>query len=115
MRSALGLAAGVGLCAVLGGCVGSTRYINKNGGAPWYTVTMVNNCSRFTARLYIDEEARNRHKIDVKPHSVGSKPRDMRLPAGVHAYYIEFHEFDEIKIRQGTFTIRREGQRLEMC
>lgn len=93
----------------------SGRYINKNGGAPQYSVTMVNNCSRFTARLYIDEEWRNRHKIDVKPHPVGTKPRTMRLPAGRHAYYIEFHEFEEIKIRQGTFTVVREGQRLEMC
>jgi hypothetical protein len=101
------------LCAAT--ACASGRYINKNGGAPIYDVTMVNNCSRFTARLYIDEEYRNRRKIDVKPHPVGSKPRTMRLPAGVHSYYIEFHEFEEIKIRQGTFTIRRDGQVLEMC
>lgn len=106
---------GAVLLTALAGCFASSRYINKNGGAPIYSVTMVNNCSRFTARLYIDEEWRNRHKIDVKPHYVGSKPRTMRLPAGRHAYYIEFHEFEEIKIRQGSFRVQRDGQVLEMC
>ena len=109
------VAGGAVLLAAMTGCFGGTRYINKNGGAPLYSVTMVNNCSRFTARLYIDDEYRNRHKIDVKPHPVGSKPRTMRLPAGTHAYYIEFHEFEEIKIRQGTFRVQRDGQVLEMC
>lgn len=95
------------------GCFSSGRYLYGRGG-PEYDVTIVNNCSRFTARLYLDDEYRNRQKIDVKPRPVGSKPRSMRLPAGRHTYHVEFNEFDAIKIHEGSFVVRGPS-RFEMC
>lgn len=83
----------------------SNRYVRGHGSAPEYDVTIVNNCSRFTARLYLDDEYRNRHKIDVRSRPVGTKPRTMRLPAGRHTYHVEFHEFDNIKLHEGSFVV----------
>lgn len=94
-------------------CFSSGRYLYGRGG-PEYDVIIVNNCSRFTAQLYLDDEYRNRQKIDVKVRSVGSKPRTMRLPAGRHTYHAEFREFDNIKVREGSFVVRGPA-RYEMC
>ena len=95
------------------GCMSSGRYLYGRGG-PEYDVTIVNNCSRFTAQLYLDDEYRNRNKIDVKVRAIGSKPRTMRLPAGRHTYHVEFKEWDAIKIHEGSFVVRG-PQRIAMC
>ena len=91
----------------------SNRYLRGRGG-PEFDVTIVNNCSRFTARLYLDDEYRNRMKIDVRSRGIGSTPRTFRLPAGPHTYHAEFHEFDNIKIREGSFVVRGPS-RFSMC
>lgn len=104
MHSVRGVLGGVVLVLLASACA-SNRYVSKNGGAPQFEIRVVNNCSRFTGRLYIDDEYRNKHKIDVKPRSVGSRPRTMRLPAGPHRYYVEFREFDVIKYHEGTFNV----------
>ena len=105
MRTSRELLIAMVLVTTVSACA-SNRYVSKNGGAPEYEIRVVNNCSRFTGRLYIDEEYRNKHKIDVKPRSVGTKPRAMRLPAGFHRYYVEFREFEGIRYHEGSFTVR---------
>lgn len=92
------------LCLVVTAC-SSNRYLHGRGG-PEYDVTIVNNCSVYTARLYLDDEYRNRRKIDVRWHGIGTKPRTMRLPAGPHTYHAEFHELENIKVREGSFVVR---------
>jgi hypothetical protein len=100
--------------AMLGAACGSNRYIAKNGGAPLYEVSFINTCSRFTGRLYLDEERQNRRKIDVKARAVGSRPYTMRLAAGPHRYYVEFREFEETKFKEGTFVVTG-PTRFSMC
>lgn len=104
MHSVRGGLSGVALVLLASACA-SNRYVSKNGGAPQVEIRVVNNCSGITGRLYIDDEYRNKHKIDVKPRSVGSRPRTMRLPAGPHRYHVEFREFDVIKYHEGTFNV----------
>ncbi len=95
-------------------CV-SNHYVKKNGGAPQYDVIFVNNCSRATGVLYLDDEYRNRRKIDVKArHLIAGRPRTFRIPGGPHTYHVEFNEVDGIRVMEGSFVVES-ASRLRMC
>jgi hypothetical protein len=113
MRQSRVVLVGLALLIFASACA-SNRYVHKNGGAPLHEVRFVNTCSRFTGRLYIDDEYRNKHKIDVKSRAIGSRPYTMRLAAGSHRFYVEFREFESIKFKEGTFLVRGPSI-FEMC
>ena len=96
------------------GCV-SNHYVKKNGGAPQYDVIFLNNCSRATGVLYLDDEYRNRRKIDVKARRlVADQPRTFRIPGGRHTYHVEFSEVGGTRVMEGSFVVES-ASRLRMC
>jgi hypothetical protein len=84
----------------------SNRYVSKNRGAPEYDVTIVNNCTRLTVKLWFDNEYRSRHKIDVRARRIAGRPETYRLPAGKHSYHLEWDDVSAIRVREGTFVVQ---------
>jgi hypothetical protein len=94
------------LLPLLSGCVTTNHYVKKNRGAPEYEIRIVNNCSPATAVLYLDDEYRNRRKIDVKARRIAANsPRTFRIPGGPHTYHVEFNELNGIRVREGSFVV----------
>lgn len=102
----------VALLFVANSCA-SNRYVTNRDGR-MFDVTLVNTCTRYIVRVYIDDEWQNRRKIDVKPRAVGSQPRTFQIPEGRHFYHAEWNDDTEIQIREGSFTVTRAG-RMQIC
>lgn len=96
----------------LGAC-GANRYVN-NRGSTEYAVTIVNNCSRYTVQIWIDDEWSNRRKIFVPNRYIGSRPQTFSLPGGRHFYHLEFTDGDGKRIHEGSFTVSGNA-RFSMC
>ena len=111
MRAILALAL---LLTTASGCV-SNHYVRKNGGAPLYEVRIINNCSAATGVMYLDDEYRNRRKIDVKPRRIiANRPQTYRIPGGRHTYRVEFDEVASTRVMEGAFIVE-ESSILRLC
>ena len=74
----------------------------------------MNRCSPLTVRVWIDDEWRNRRKIDVKARSVGTRPQTFPIPEGRHFYHAEWGTSSGMEIREGSFTVTGPG-RMRIC
>jgi len=91
----------------------SNRYVANRDGRI-YDVTLVNSCSPYTVRVWIDDEWSNRRKIDVKPRTVGTRPQTFPIPEGRHFYHAEWGVPGGTQINEGSFMVTGPG-RMRIC
>jgi hypothetical protein len=102
----------VALLFVSNACA-SNRYVTNRDGRI-FDVTLVNSCSPYTVRVWIDDEWQNRRKIDVKARVVGTRPQTFPIPEGRHFYHAEWGVPGGTEIREGSFNVSGSG-RMQIC